>query len=56
MFVGATEKEGLEVGVRVGVNERLRVHVNERVRIDVIEQDTVRVGVQVAVGATEMSD
>ena len=53
MFVGATEKEGLEVGVRVVVNERLRVHVNERVRIDVIEQDTVRVGVQVAVGTTE---
>ena len=49
----ATEKEGLEVGVRVGVNERLRVDVNERVRIDVIERGTVRVGVQVAVGTTE---
>ena len=34
----------------------LRVDINERVRIDVIERDTVRVGVQVAVGATEMSD
>ena len=42
--------------VRVGVNKRLRVDVNERVRIGVIERDTVRVGVQVAVGATKMPE
>ena len=53
VFLSAAEKEGLQVGVRVGVIKRLRVDVNERARIGVIERNTVRVGVQVAVGATE---
>ena len=49
VFVGASENEGLEVGV----SEGLRVDVNERVRVDVIERDTALMVVQVAVGATE---
>ena len=41
VFVGAVECSGLEVGVRLDVNERLRIDVIERVKVDVIEQDIV---------------
>ena len=41
VFVGASENEGLEVGIRLDINVRLRVDVIQRVRVDGFEQDIV---------------